>query len=70
MPVQVNEYKYEVERLMRELSEMKRKYFEQKRKEQAEAIKAQGAAPAPGALANPSLTRFTGGGFSLAALPS
>jgi hypothetical protein len=67
VPMQVNEYKYEIERLMRELSDMKRRYFEQKRREQAEAAR---AAVAPGkllpALANPSQTRYVGGGFSLA----
>jgi hypothetical protein len=29
----VNEYKYEIERLTRELQDMKRKYYEQKRRE-------------------------------------
>jgi len=32
---QVNEYKYENERLGREMNELKRKYFESKKKEQA-----------------------------------
>lgn len=68
---QVNEYKYEIERLTRELSDMKRRYFEQKRREQAEASK--GSAAAAGkllpAIANPSQTRYTGGGFSLATRP-
>jgi len=31
---QVNEYRYDVERLNRELQEVKRKYFQQKRKDQ------------------------------------
>jgi hypothetical protein len=31
---QVMEYKYEIERLTRELQDSKRKYFEQKRREQ------------------------------------
>ena len=31
---QVNEYKYEIERLTRELQEIKRKYFEIKKREQ------------------------------------
>lgn len=31
---QVNEYKYEIERLTREIQEIKRRYFEQKRREQ------------------------------------
>lgn len=31
---QVNEYKYEVERLTRDVQDMKRKYYQQKRKEQ------------------------------------
>jgi hypothetical protein len=77
--LQVNEYKYEIERLMRELADMKRRYFEQKRREQAEAASRAAAAAAAGghggpagklpALANPSQTRFTGGGFSLAMRP-
>ena len=32
---QVNEYKYEIERLARELQDVKKKYFMQKKKEQA-----------------------------------
>ena len=32
---QVSEYKYEIERLARELQEVKKKYFMQKKKEQA-----------------------------------
>ena len=31
---QVNEYKYEIERVNRELQEVKRKYYQQKRREQ------------------------------------
>ena len=31
---QVNEYKYEIERLNRELQDVKRKYYQQKRREQ------------------------------------
>lgn len=34
LQAQSNEYKYGIERLARELQEMKKKYFEQKRKEQ------------------------------------
>ena len=65
---QVNEYKYDIERLMRDLADIKRKYFEHKRREQAEkmAAAAKGVMPA---LANPSTNRFTGGGFSLSAKP-
>ena len=54
---------------MRELADMKRRYFEQKRREQAAATAAK---PPPGklpVLANPSQTRYTGGGFSLAMQP-
>lgn len=32
--VQVNEYKYEIERLVRELTDMKKKYYDNKRREQ------------------------------------
>lgn len=68
--LQVNEYKYEIERLTRELSDMKRRYFEQKRREQADAAGKGGTAgKLLPAIANPSQTRFTGGGFSLATRP-
>ncbi len=33
---QVNEYKYEIERLARELQEVKKKYFMAKKKEQSQ----------------------------------
>lgn len=64
---QVNEYKYEIERLVRELNDMKRKYFEQKRREQMEKEKGLKPVLPPG----PSSTvpRFTGGGFSLSQQP-
>jgi len=62
---QVNEFKYENDRLVREVNEVKRKYFESKKKEQAvrdyvdkEHQKAQIAVNLPE-------KRYTGGGFSL-----
>lgn len=68
---QANEYKYEIERLTMELSDMKRRYFAQKRRELAKpsslAMKDGMKLPA---IANPSQTRYTGGGFSLATQPS
>lgn len=64
---QVNEYKYEIERLVRELNDMKRRYFEQKRREQMEREKGMKPMqpPAPGNTQ----ARFTGGGFSLSQGP-
>lgn len=60
---QVNEYKYEIERLVRELNDMKRKYFETKRREQMEREK--GLKPVLPPAPSPTTQRFTGGGFSL-----
>ena len=39
LQAQVSEYKYEIERLVRELNEVKRKYFEQRRREQMQGGK-------------------------------
>ena len=64
---QVNEYKYEIERLVRELNDMKRKYFEQKRREQMEREKTM--KPVLPSGPNPNQPRFTGGGFSLSQQP-
>lgn len=67
---QANEYKYEIERLTMELSDMKRRYFAQKRKELTKpgALSGQDGMKLP-AIANPSQTRYMGGGFSLATQP-
>lgn len=46
--LQVQEYKYEIERLQREMNDVKRKYYEQRR---AQHMEAQAAAGAPGAAA-------------------
>ncbi|CAG9466383.1 unnamed protein product [Pedinophyceae sp. YPF-701] len=63
---QVNEHKYEIERLVRELNDVKRKYFEQKKREQLERQRMASTAPGPGADAGSGgPSRFTGGGFSL-----
>ncbi len=64
---QVNEYKYEIERLVRELGDMKRKYFEQKRREQLDREKT--VKPVMPPSASPNQARFTGGGFSLSQQP-
>jgi len=62
---QVGDYKDEIDRLTRELQEVKRKYFDQKKREQAIQdvqrgdTKAIHPRPAP-------MQRFTGGGFNLA----
>ena len=66
--VQSNEYKYEIERLTLDLNDMKRRHFSQKRKEIFRG-KAEDKMALP-AIANPSQTRFTGGGFSLATQPA
>jgi len=64
---QSSEYKYEIERLARELQEVKKKYFfikknEQKQRDRERAIE-QGAMPIQPQRNEG--TRFTGGGFSL-----
>ena len=70
--VQVSEYKYEIDRLNKELTELKRKYFEGKKREQLEkeAHRSTGGAAAgkAGALAATG-PRYTGGGFNLSAAP-
>mmetsp|Transcript_91586 Transcript_91586/g.261781 ORF Transcript_91586/g.261781 Transcript_91586/m.261781 type:complete len:496 (-) Transcript_91586:243-1730(-) len=69
---QVNEFKYEIERLTRELQDVKRKYYEQKRREQlANEIAAEESAMGRGqaeqqlAAAQKATTRFAGGGFAI-----
>jgi len=62
---QVGDYKDEIERLTRELQDVKKKYFEQKKREQGQQEAQRGDTkvihPRPQAQ-----VRFTGGGFSLA----
>ena len=69
---QSNEYKYDIERLTRELQDVKRKYYEQRRKEQMarELIEEDGMLGKRQAIeqlahAQKSSTRFTGGGFAV-----
>ena len=76
---QVNEYKFDIERLTRELQDVKRKYYEQKRRDQLarEKMKRNAEMNIPGdvvgdsraalqqANAQASVSRFTGGGFNL-----
>ncbi|XP_026787942.2 cilia- and flagella-associated protein 58 [Pangasianodon hypophthalmus] len=65
---QAQEYKYEIERLAGELQNVKKKYFMQKRKEQACREKERSLAQAGQPLIMPQRIdgpRFTGGGFSL-----
>ncbi len=64
---QVNEYKYEIERLVRELGDMKRKYFEQKKRDQMERERTM--KPLLPQAPNPNQARYTGGGFSLSQQP-
>mmetsp|Transcript_87719 Transcript_87719/g.246441 ORF Transcript_87719/g.246441 Transcript_87719/m.246441 type:complete len:868 (-) Transcript_87719:149-2752(-) len=62
---QVGDYKDEIDRLTRELQEVKKKYFDQKRREQVQQEAQRGDTkvihPRPVAT-----VRFTGGGFNLA----
>ena len=64
---QVNEYKFEIERLTRELQDVKKKYFEQKRREQLnrDSNNAGGKQQLRTGTVQQSAQRFTGGGFSL-----
>lgn len=63
---QVNEYKYEIERLGRELVDLKKKYFDAKKREQLDKESKQGG-NSVGSLkgVQGNVPRFTGGGFSL-----
>lgn len=62
---QVNEYKYEISRLMREMGEAKKMYFQIKRKEQLNREDSMRGSVRAGVV-NGSQPKFTGGGFSLA----
>mmetsp|Transcript_55474 Transcript_55474/g.121399 ORF Transcript_55474/g.121399 Transcript_55474/m.121399 type:complete len:866 (-) Transcript_55474:47-2644(-) len=62
---QVGDYKDEIDRLTRELQEVKKKYFEQKRREQIAQEAQRGDTRAIHPKHVPA-TRFTGGGFNLA----
>lgn len=68
---QVNEYKYQIERLTRDLNDMKRKYLEQRRREQLQmerdrSLKPQNLIAAVGGATPPDgMPKFVGGGFSL-----
>ncbi|KAI8485663.1 hypothetical protein Bbelb_366820 [Branchiostoma belcheri] len=65
---QNSEYKYEIERLARELQDVKKKYFIQKRKEQQQKERERALQQAGAPIIQPQRTdqpRFTGGGFNL-----
>jgi len=66
---QASEYKFEIARITKELREVKKKFFEQKRREQAvtEMRRSDRAQPAELLVqeARASMNRFTGGGFNL-----
>merc|ERR1711972_433568 len=62
---QVGDYKDEIDRLTRELQEVKKKYYDQKKREQALHDAQRGDTTAIHPRHIPS-TRFTGGGFNLA----
>ena len=69
---QVNEYKYEKERMIRELQELKRKYYEQRRKERLMKESTNmnpgmggGKMAMPQQSDNPNHPKFTGGGFAM-----
>merc|ERR1712022_50895 len=61
---QVNEYKFEIERLTRELQDVKKKYFEQKRREQLNRDNQQGGGKQQmrTGTVQQAAQRFTGGG--------
>lgn len=65
---QVKEYKYEIERLAKELQEVKKKFYMQKRKEQQARERDRAYQQATGPAFSSQRTdgaRFTGGGFNL-----
>jgi len=66
---QASEYKYEIGRVTKELRETKKKYFEQKKREQHAVETARAARAQPAEMlaheARSTLNRFTGGGFNL-----
>nr|XP_002129786.1 cilia- and flagella-associated protein 58 [Ciona intestinalis] len=65
---QSSEYKYEIERLARELQDVKKKYFLHKKKEQQQKERERALAQAGASAIQPQRTdaaRFTGGGFNL-----
>ena len=61
----MNEYKFEIERLTRELQDVKRRYYEQKRREQLAKSGAERDSKGFPVHQPPGAPRFTGGGFSL-----
>jgi hypothetical protein len=77
---QVNEYKYEIERLTKELQDLKKKYYEQKKKEREDRKRAAnedrnnqslvssttGGIKSNGGAGGP---KFIGGGFNLGTGP-
>ena len=83
--LQVQEYKYEIERLSRDLQDVKKKYFMQKKKEHQSKEKERaygvsvpsgltggvsgGGATGLGSEKNNDGPRFTGGGFNLRQAP-
>ena len=62
---QVNEYKYEIERLNREMQEVKKRYFDHKRREHL-ALERGGEEGAKLAT-EPAAARHAGGGYNLGA---
>jgi len=66
---QASEYKYEIARINKELREIKKKFYEQRKREQhlAETRRAERATPTELLVqeARSTLNRFTGGGFNL-----
>ncbi len=72
---QISEYKFEIDKLNKELSDVKNKYFQQKKKEHLVKERermdgAPGGPSAPGIMPNRNANdqvKFIGGGFSLKA---
>lgn len=64
---QVNEYKYEIERVTKELQDLKKKYYEQKKRERDDRkrVKEDNSASGNMIKSNPTGQKFVGGGFNL-----
>ena len=66
---QASEYKYEIARINKELRDVKKKYYDQKKREQQlqEVRRVETAAPRELLVqeARSTINRFTGGGFNL-----
>eukprot|EP00053_Salpingoeca_punica_P007868 m.71478 g.71478 ORF g.71478 m.71478 type:complete len:880 (-) comp14366_c0_seq1:171-2810(-) len=64
---QVKEYQFDKDRLARELQDLKKRFFDSKRKEQStkDTLKSMSTLPAMPLMSSSTTNRFTGGGFNL-----